>query len=59
MIKLKDKEIFDRVSIVNVKNKLQLHEIYSIGDVIYVRCPFCESKKGAMKLITSNNSYIW
>ena len=55
---MKDKEIFDRVSIVNVKNKLQLHEIYSIGDVIYVRCPFCESKKGAMKLITSNNSYI-
>ena len=58
MIKLNDKEIFDRVSIVNVKNKLQLHEIYSIGDIIYVRCPFCESKKGAMKLNISNNSYI-
>ena len=55
---MRDKEFFERVSIVNVKNKLHLHEIYSKGDVIYVRCPICESKKGAMKLIISNNSYI-
>lgn len=55
---LKEQEIFNRVSIVNVKNKLELQEIYSLGDIIYVRCPFCFSTKGDMKLNTSNNSYI-
>ncbi len=51
-------EILKRISIVNVKNQLGLKEIYSKKDIIYVRCPFCFSKAGSMKLNTSNNSYI-
>lgn len=55
---MKEQEVFDCISIINVKNKLNLHEIYSLGDTIYVRCPFCCSNKGSMILKTSNNSYI-
>lgn len=55
---LKEQEILNRISIVNVKNKLKLYEVCTLGDVIYVRCPFCNSENGTMKLNTSNNSYI-
>lgn len=55
---MKEQDVFDCISIINVKNKLNLHEIYSLGDTIYVRCPFCCSNKGSMILKTSSNSYI-
>ncbi len=55
---MKDHELFERISIINVKNKLNLSELYSRGDTIFVKCPFCKSEKGRMKLIISNNSYI-
>lgn len=51
-------EILNRTSIINVKNKLGLKEIYSKKDIIYVKCPFCSSQKGTMRLNISNNSYI-
>lgn len=51
-------DVFNCISIVNVKNKLNLHEIYSKGNIICVKCPFCFSGKGTMLLNVSNNSYI-
>ncbi len=54
---MKQQEILNRTSIINVKNKLGLEEIYSKKDIIYVNCPFCFSK-GTMRLNTNNNSYI-
>lgn len=51
-------DVFDCISIVNVKNKLNLQEIYSKGNIICVKCPFCFSKKGTMLLNVLNNSYI-
>lgn len=54
---MKQEEILKRTSIINVKNKLELEELYSKKDIIYVKCPFCFSKNGAMKLNTFNNSY--
>lgn len=53
-----EQEILNHISIINVKNKLNLEEVCSIGDTIYVRCPFCCSEKGEMKLNTANNTYI-
>lgn len=55
---MKQQEILNRTSIINVKNKLGLKEIYSKKDTIYVKCPFCSSEKGTMRLNISNNSYI-
>lgn len=55
---MKQQEILNRTSIINVKNKLGLEEIYSKKDIIYVKCPFCYSDIGTMKLNISNNSYI-
>lgn len=55
---MKQQEILNRTSIINVKNKLGLKEIYSKKDIIYVKCPFCSSEKGTMRLNISNNSYI-
>lgn len=54
---MNEQEKFNRVSIINIKNKLNLHEIYSVGNLIYVRCPICSSRNGAMILNTLNNSY--
>lgn len=51
-------EILNRTSIINVKNKLGLEEIYSKKDIIYLKCPFCFSHTGTMRLNISNNSYI-
>lgn len=51
-------DVFDCISIINVKNKLNLQEIYSKGNTICVKCPFCFSDKGTMLLNVSNNSYI-
>lgn len=51
-------DVFNCISIINVKNKLNLQEIYSKGNIIYVKCPFCFSNKGTMLLNVSNNSYI-
>lgn len=55
---MNQQDILKRTSIINVKNKLGLIEIFSKKDIIYVRCPFCNSTKGAMKLNIANNSYI-
>lgn len=55
---MQKKDLFKYISIVNVKNKLNLEEVCSFGDTIYVKCPFCYSKNGDMKLNVSNNSYI-
>ncbi len=55
---MNQQEILNRTSIINVKNKLGLEEIYSKKDIIYVKCPFCYSDKGTMRLNISNNSYI-
>ena len=51
-------DVFNCISIINVKNKLNLQELYTKGDTICVKCPFCFSEKGTMLLNTSNNSYI-
>lgn len=55
---MNQKEKLDRISIINVKNKLKLNEICTIGKNIYVRCPFCSSKRADMKLSTDNNTFI-
>ena len=55
---MNQQEILKRISIINVKNKLGLEELFSKKDIIYVKCPFCYSKNGAMKLNIANNSYI-
>lgn len=55
---MNQQEILNRISIINVKNKLGLEEIYSKKDIIYVKCPFCCSEKGTMRLDITNNSYI-
>lgn len=55
---MKQQEILNRTSIINVKNKLGLKEIYSRKDIIYVKCPFCSSEKGTMRLNINSNSYI-
>ncbi len=54
---MKQQEILERTSIINVKNKLHLKETFSTKDTIFVRCPFCFSDKGTMKLDTTENSY--
>ena len=55
---MKQQEILKKLSIINVKNKLGLEELFSKKDIIYVKCPFCNSEKGTMKLNVTNNSYI-
>lgn len=55
---MNQQEILNRTNIINVKNKLNLNEVCSFGDTIYVNCPFCYSKNGDMKLNVSNNSYV-
>ena len=55
---MKGNSVFDKISIINVKNKLNLHEIYSRGNTIYVTCPFCNSTNGSMKLDITNNCYV-
>ena len=37
---MKQQEILNRISIINVKNKLKLKEILSKKNLIYVRCHF-------------------
>ena len=54
---MKQQEILERTSIINVKNKLHLKETFSTKDTIFVKCPFCFSDKGTMKLDTTENSY--
>ena len=53
---MKQQEILEKTSIINVKNKLNLKETFSTKDTIFVKCPFC-SDNGAMKLNTTENSY--
>lgn len=56
--KLDQYEILKRISIINVKNKLNLEESYVKGNNIYVRCPFCsEENKSNLKLDAENDSY--
>ena len=51
-------DIYNRISIINVKNKLGLKEKYAKGDDIYVGCPFCtESNVGNLKLNVVKDSY--
>lgn len=55
-----DNKLYDRLSIINVKNKLKLSESYCKGNNIYVNCPFCknEDEKGAnLRLNVRSNSY--
>ena len=40
---MKQQEILERTSIINVKNKLHLKETFSTKDTIFVKCPFCFS----------------
>ena len=55
---MEDIDIYNRISIINVKNKLGLKEKYAKGDDIYVRCPFCtESNVGNLKLNVVKDSY--
>ena len=55
---MEDIDIYNRISIINVKNKLGLKEKYAKGDDIYVRCPFCtESNVGNLKLNVIKDSY--
>ena len=55
---MEDIDIYNRISIINVKNKLGLKEKYAKGDIIYVRCPFCtESNVGNLKLNVVKDSY--
>lgn len=52
--------IWDKLSIINVKNKLNLTEGYCNGNNIYVYCPFCnleDEKKAHLKLNVENDSY--
>ena len=55
---MKQQDILNCISAENIKNKLRLNEIYSTRDTIYVTCPFCNSKKGSMKLNKFNKSYV-
>lgn len=53
-----DNNIYNKLSIINVKNKLNLEERYAKGDNIYVRCPYCiERNQSNMKLNVKNDSY--
>ncbi len=55
---MEDTEIYNKLSIINVKNKLNLEERYAKGDNIYVTCPFCyEGNQSNMKLNVTNDSY--
>ena len=55
---MKDIDIYNRISIINVKNKLGLKEKYAKGDNIYVSCPFStESNVGNLKLNVAKDSY--
>jgi len=53
-----EKDFSKNISIINVMNKLKLDKIYELGDVIYIKCPFCYSKNADMKLNINNNSYV-
>ena len=55
---MQDKNKFDKLSIINVKNKLGLKEVCSKGKIIYAKCPFCHSKNADLKLNTENNTFI-
>lgn len=55
---MKQQDILEKTSIINVKNKLHLKETFSTKDTIFVKCPFCFSDNGTMKLDTTENSYI-
>lgn len=51
---------YEKLSIINVKNKLNLEEGYCNGNSIYVYCPFCSSKnreKANLKLNVDYDSY--
>lgn len=53
-------EIYDKLSIINVKNKLNLTEGYCARNSIYVYCPFCrlDDKIDAnLRLNVENDSY--
>lgn len=55
-----DNKLYEKLSIVNVKNKLNLTEGYCRGNSIYVYCPFCRAEdrdKANLKLNTENDSY--
>lgn len=51
-------QVYERTSIINVKNKLGIKEIYSSGNTIYAQCPFCNSENASLKLDIAKNTYI-
>lgn len=55
---MKKQDFSKHISIINVMNKLNLDRVYTSGDIIYVKCPFCYSKNADMKLNIKNNSYV-
>lgn len=53
-----EQEKLKRLSIINVKNKLDLEEKYCLGSNIYVRCPFCvERNQSNLILNVEKDSY--
>lgn len=51
---------YKKLSIINVKNKLNLREGYCNGNAIYVYCPFCNEKDkntANLRLDVDNDSY--
>lgn len=50
---------FDKLSIINIKNKLNLEEKYCKGNSIYVYCPFCNknNESANLRLNIENDSY--
>ena len=51
---------YEKLSIINVKNKLNLREGFSNGKAIYVYCPFCnekDKKTANLRLDVNNDSY--
>lgn len=55
-----NREIYNKLSIINVKNKLNLIEGYCNGNSIYVYCPFCrmdKKEKANLRLNVDNDSY--
>ena len=55
---LRDNNNFNKISIINVKNKLGLKEVCVKGKIIYTKCPFCHSENASLKLNTENNTFI-
>lgn len=55
-----ENKLYNKLSIINVKNKLNLIEGYCRGNSIYVYCPFCkieDRERANLRLNVDNDSY--